>query len=129
MRVSLAVCFYLGAGGGLQPDRAAKAGCSPAVGDGQCRPAEALIVAKPGDTIELAAGTYHFKSSLSLDVDPSRCSGAGMDKTILSFKDQNAGSEGLLVTSDGVTARASPSKTPRETGSRPKARTASPART
>jgi parallel beta-helix repeat protein len=66
---------------------------------------EALIIAKPGDTIELAAGTYHFKSSLSLDVDRVTLKGAGMDKTILSFKDQNAGSEGLLVTSSGVTLR------------------------
>ncbi len=64
---------------------------------------EALIVAKPGSTIELAAGTYHFTSSLSLDVDNVTVKGAGIDKTILSFKGQNAGSEGILVTSNGVT--------------------------
>ncbi len=64
---------------------------------------EALILAKPGSTIELVAGTYHFLSGLSLDVDNVTIKGAGMDKTILSFKGQNAGSEGLLVTSNGVT--------------------------
>jgi len=64
---------------------------------------EALILAKPGSTIELAAGTYHFKSSLSLDVDNVTIKGAGIDKTVLSFKGQDAGSEGLLVTSNGVT--------------------------
>ncbi len=66
---------------------------------------EALILAKPGETIELAAGTYHFTSSLSLDVDNVTVQGAGMDKTILSFKGQNAGSEGLIVTSSGCTLR------------------------
>lgn len=64
---------------------------------------EALILAQPGDTIELAAGTYQFTSSLSLDVDDVTVKGAGIDETILSFKGQNAGSEGLLVTSSGVT--------------------------
>ncbi len=66
---------------------------------------EALIVAKPGDVIELAAGTYKFTSSLSLDVDNVVLKGAGMDKTVLSFKGQNAGSEGLIVTSSGCTLR------------------------
>jgi parallel beta-helix repeat protein len=66
---------------------------------------EALILASPGDTIELAPGTYHFESSLSLDVDGVTVKGAGMDETILSFKNQNAGSEGLLVTSSGVVLR------------------------
>jgi len=64
---------------------------------------EALILAKAGDTIELQAGTYVLTMGLSLDVDNVTVRGAGQDKTILSFKTQNAGSEGLLVTSDGVT--------------------------
>ncbi len=64
---------------------------------------EALILAKAGDTIELAAGTYVLTMGLSLDVDNVTVRGAGQDKTILSFKTQNAGSEGLLVTSSGVT--------------------------
>lgn len=66
---------------------------------------EALILAQPGDTVELAPGTYHFRSSLSLDVDNVTVKGAGMDKTVLSFKNQDAGSEGLLVTSKDVTLR------------------------
>jgi parallel beta-helix repeat protein len=64
---------------------------------------EALILAKPGETIELQAGVYKFKMGLSLDVDNVTLRGAGQDKTILSFKGQNAGSEGLIVTSSGVT--------------------------
>ena len=64
---------------------------------------EALILAEPGTTIELAAGTYHFTRSLSLDVDTVTVRGAGPAATVLSFKGQDAGSEGLLVTSSGVT--------------------------
>jgi parallel beta-helix repeat protein len=63
---------------------------------------EALITAKAGDTVELAAGTFHLKMGLSLDVDNVTLKGAGQDKTILSFSGQNAGAEGLIVTSSGV---------------------------
>ncbi|MBN4046889.1 right-handed parallel beta-helix repeat-containing protein [bacterium AH-315-P07] len=63
---------------------------------------EALILAEEGDVIELAAGIFHIKSTLSLDVDNVTLQGAGIDKTILSFAKQDAGSEGLTVTSNGV---------------------------
>jgi len=63
---------------------------------------EALILAEPGDTIEFAAGIYDFTSSLSLDVDNVTLRGAGMNETIFSFKNQNAGSEGMIITSSGV---------------------------
>jgi parallel beta-helix repeat protein len=71
--------------------------------DVQERLQEALILAKPGDTIELEAGVSPLKMGLSLDVDNVTLKGAGHDKSILSFKGQNAGSEGLIVTSSGVT--------------------------
>lgn len=64
---------------------------------------EALILAEEGDTINFAAGVYEFEMSLSLDVDGVTIRGAGHDKTIFTFKNQNAGSEGLIVTSSGVT--------------------------
>ena len=59
--------------------------------------------AKPGDVIELAEGTFNFTEGLSLDVDNVTFKGAGIDKTIISFKEQKGAGEGLLVTSDGVT--------------------------
>lgn len=62
----------------------------------------ALIEVSPGGTVELAEGTYALTDGLSLDVAGVTVIGAGKDKTILSFKGQQAGSEGLLVTSDGV---------------------------
>lgn len=63
---------------------------------------EALITAKPGATINLGEGTFDLKMGLSLDVERVKLRGKGPDKTILSFKNQNAGSEGLIVTGSGV---------------------------
>lgn len=63
---------------------------------------EALITAKPGATVNLGAGTFDLQMGLSLDIDRVKLRGKGPDKTILSFKNQNAGSEGLIVTGSGV---------------------------
>lgn len=65
----------------------------------------ALLDVKPGDTIELAAGTYTVNDGLSLDVDDVVIKGAGADKTMISFANQQGAGEGLLVTSDRVTLR------------------------
>ncbi len=62
-----------------------------------------LIRAKPGDVIEIPAGTYQIDRSLSLNVDGITIRGEGMDKTILNFKGQKAGAEGLLVTANDFT--------------------------
>ncbi|UVO55718.1 parallel beta-helix domain-containing protein [Sphingomonas sp. SUN039] len=65
----------------------------------------ALIEAKPGDVVELAAGRYVLTDGLSLDVNGVTVRGAGPDKSILDFKSQKAAGEGLLVTSDDVVLR------------------------
>lgn len=65
----------------------------------------ALIEAKPGTVIELGEGKFDFTAQLSLS-DPANgvtLRGKGIDKTILSFKNQDQGSEGLLVTADNFT--------------------------
>ena len=62
-----------------------------------------LLDAKPGDVIKIPAGTFAFDRSLSLTVDGVTIRGAGQDKTILSFKNQIAGAEGLLVTASDFT--------------------------
>jgi parallel beta-helix repeat protein len=69
--------------------------------DAPKRAQAALIGAKPGDTIELGAGGFDFRGTLSLDVSGVTIRGQGPDKTILSFKEQGPGTggEGLLVTS------------------------------
>lgn len=62
-----------------------------------------LIKAKPGTVIEIPAGTYQLDRSLSLKVSGVTLKGAGMDKTILNFKGQKAGAEGLLVDASDFT--------------------------
>ena len=64
---------------------------------------EAMILMKDGDTLIIDSGNYVFEDSLSLDVDNVTIKGKGMNKTILNFKDQKSGAQGLLVTSDKVT--------------------------
>ncbi|TAD77701.1 MAG: DUF1565 domain-containing protein, partial [Sphingomonadales bacterium] len=66
---------------------------------------EALILAAPGDVIELGEGRFTLTDGLSLDVDGVTVRGAGMDKSILDFTGQQGAGEGLLVTSDDVTLR------------------------
>ncbi|MDZ3831082.1 MAG: parallel beta-helix domain-containing protein [Sphingopyxis sp.] len=65
---------------------------------------EALILAEPGDVVELGAGTWKLTDGLSLDVAgvTLRGAGAGADGTILDFTEQRGAGEGLLVTSDDV---------------------------
>ncbi|HEX4847834.1 MAG TPA: parallel beta-helix domain-containing protein [Novosphingobium sp.] len=77
-----------------------------AAGEGaQTRLQEALIVAEPGDVVQLEAGRFHLTDGLSLDVKGVTVRGAGMDATVLDFSGQKGAGEGLLVTSDEVTLR------------------------
>jgi len=62
-----------------------------------------LINAQPGDVIEVPAGVHEFTRSLSLNVPGVTLRGAGMDVSVLSFKNQVQGAEGLLVTADDFT--------------------------
>ncbi len=59
-----------------------------------------LIAAEPGDIIEIPPGIHEFSRSLSLNVDGVTIRGAGMDQSILSFRNQQQGAEGLLVSAD-----------------------------
>ena len=60
---------------------------------------EAFILAKDSATIQLPEGHFLFSQSLSIDGKKHiTVKGMGMDKTILSFKGQTNGAEGILVT-------------------------------
>ncbi len=65
----------------------------------------ALIEAEPGHIVEFAEGTFDFNGTLSCMVENVTVRGQGPDKTILSFKNQGAGTggEGILSTADGFT--------------------------
>ena len=64
---------------------------------------EALILASPGDIIKLSNGVYELEDSLSIDIDGISFIGSDINKTILSFENQQTGAQGLLITSDNVT--------------------------
>lgn len=85
----------------------ALAGCSeptpPApAGDTSYAPKlqQQLLDARPGDVIEIPAGRFAFDRSLTLRASGITLRGAGMDKSVLTFKGQKAGAEGLLVNGD-----------------------------
>ncbi len=57
-----------------------------------------LITLSDGDTVELQEGHFMFSKSLSMDGKSNvLIRGKGMDKTILSFKNQKEGAQGLLI--------------------------------
>ena len=62
-----------------------------------------LETAKPGDVITIPAGTHAMTRSLVLSTSGVTIKGAGMDKSVLSFKGQIAGAEGLLVNASDFT--------------------------
>lgn len=91
----------------VDPPDASKLVARPArleAGEGAAKRIQAaLIGAKSGDVVELGEGRFDCRATLSLDVSGVTIRGQGPDRTILSFKDQGAGTggEGLLITSKG----------------------------
>ncbi|MFS2006644.1 parallel beta-helix domain-containing protein [Duganella sp. CT11-25] len=101
----VAVCctigVLLGACGKTEaPVSAEKAGADAAF---QKKLQEQLLDAKPGTVVEIPAGTYHLTSGLTLRGDGVTIRGAGMEQTVLSFKGQVAGPEGMLVYGNNFT--------------------------
>jgi len=75
-------------------------------GDGaQQRLQEALILAQPGDVVQIGEGRFALTDGLSLDASGVTVRGAGMAATVLDFSGQQGAGEGLLVTGDDVTLR------------------------
>lgn len=95
-----ALAFAVAALAACGPEQAQHT-ASPQVAAGDAAFAETfrakLLDAKPGDVIEVPPGRYTFDRSLTLRVDGVTIRGAGPDKSVLSFKGQKAGAEGLLV--------------------------------
>jgi len=58
-----------------------------------------LILAEDGSTIDLGEGIFHITKSLSMDGKKKvTIKGRGINKTILTFKSQVAGAEGIKIT-------------------------------
>jgi parallel beta-helix repeat protein len=76
-------------------------GFSPVMGQAQFEKAlqTRLILASDGDLIELESGNFQISGSLSLEGKKKiTIRGKGMDKTVLSFKNQQTGAEGIKIT-------------------------------
>jgi parallel beta-helix repeat protein len=63
---------------------------------------EQFIDAKDGSVITLPEGKFEFTQTLSISANNVTIKGAGMDKTVLSFKGQNTGN-GIDATGKGLT--------------------------
>src|SRR5690349_8639635 len=85
------------------PDAGQRAGDLPVDAAFQKKLQSQLLDAKPGSVIEIPAGSWHLDRGLSLRVSGVTLKGAGLDKTILSFRGQVAGPEGLLVQASDFT--------------------------
>lgn len=66
---------------------------------------EQLIQAKSGDVITIPAGVHEITRSLSLNVSGVTIAGTGIDASVLSFKNQVQGAEGLLVSANDFVIR------------------------
>ncbi len=95
--------FLLAGCGKAPPDVGQRAGDLPVDTAFQKKLQGQLLDAKPGSVIEIPAGSYHLDRGLSLRVSGVTLKGAGLDKTILSFRHQVAGPEGLLVQASNFT--------------------------
>ena len=66
---------------------------------------EKLIQAQAGDVISIPPGIHEITRSLSLNVSGVTIAGEGMDASILSFKNQAQGAEGILVSANDFVIR------------------------
>jgi len=65
---------------------------------------EAFIMAEDSSTIEIPAGFYEMNSQLILDNKTSvKIKGAGMDQTVISFRNLKSGGEGVKIVGKNIT--------------------------
>jgi parallel beta-helix repeat protein len=115
LRLASALAFACGSaalaacgGGGSDPCDGVTGTCV-AIHEGASRAdvQTAMVDATSGTTIAFEAGLYDMDGELDLDVDGVTLQGAGMgsDGTVLSFKNQTSGGQGLYVTKGHFTAK------------------------
>ncbi len=75
---------------------------SPAEINFQKQLQQQLITASAGDVIEIPEGRFEITRGLSLKVDGVTIRGAGMNRSILSFRHQTQGAQGLMVTANDI---------------------------
>ncbi len=93
------ICILFAACGGTSPPQALSADDAAF----QQKLQEQLLDAKPGSVIEIPAGKHALDRVLTLRANGVTIRGAGSDKSILSFKNQISGPEGMLVYANDFT--------------------------
>ena len=93
------ICILFAACGGTSPPQALSADDAAF----QQKLQEQLLDAKPGSVIEIPAGGHALDRVLTLRANGVTIRGAGSDKSILSFKNQISGPEGMLVYANDFT--------------------------
>jgi parallel beta-helix repeat protein len=95
----LAVAFLclLTAGCGQQGGQSSSRGVNAVDAAFQTQLQEQFLDAKPGTVIEIPPGKHALDRVLTLRANGVTIRGAGVDKTILSFKNEISGPEGILV--------------------------------
>jgi parallel beta-helix repeat protein len=101
--VALALLAVLAGCGKPGADATARAGDLPVDAAFQKKLQEQLLDARPGTVVEIPAGRWHLDRGLSLRISGVTVRGAGMEQTILSFRGQVAGPEGLLAQASDLT--------------------------
>ena len=97
-RLSAAICIAVLAAGCSQEPASQAAPAAPTQTSSYADTLRAALeTAQPGDVITIPEGTHEFKRGLVMNTDNVTIRGAGMDKSILSFKNQKVGAEGLVV--------------------------------
>lgn len=89
-----------------QPEASSKTYTISPGKDVQFRLQGLLIEAVPGDVIQLEAGRYDLRRQLDIVADNVTIRGRGADKTILSFKRQNTGGQGIEATGNNFVLEA-----------------------
>ncbi len=64
---------------------------------------EALILAQPGDTVELPAGRFAMRGELTISTPHITLKGQGMDKTVLVYGENAAGAQAVYAAADHIT--------------------------
>jgi parallel beta-helix repeat protein len=100
-KLTLTVLCSLAAGCGQAPSPPQPATDADAAFEKQLQ--QQFLDAKPGSVIEIPAGKHSLQRVLTLRADGVTVRGAGSDKSILSFKNQISGPEGMLVYANNFT--------------------------
>ncbi|MCO7227438.1 parallel beta-helix domain-containing protein [Pleionea sp. CnH1-48] len=97
-------CIVMGLGGAMLLTACSEQAPEPSVKNEsfQKKLLTQLIKAKPGDVITIPEGRHVIDRALSLNVSNVVIKGVGKDKSVLSFKGQKQGAEGLIVTADNI---------------------------